>query len=90
MTADHLGCYGSATPTPNLDQLARDGSVFLDATAHSPLTLPSHASILTGTTPLYHGIKDNGRYELLEEFETLAEMLQKSGYQTAAFVGGGS
>lgn len=87
LRADHLGCYGSATPTPNLDQLARDGSVFLDATAHSPLTLPSHASILTGTTPLYHGIKDNGRYELLEEFETVAEMLKRSGYQTAAFVG---
>ncbi len=87
LRADHLGCYGSATPTPNLDQLARDGSIFLDATAHSPLTLPSHASILTGTTPLYHGIKDNGRYELLKKFETLAEMLKERGYKTAAFVG---
>ena len=87
LRADHLGSYGGKTLTPNLDRLARDGSVFLDATAHSPLTLPSHASILTGTTPLYHGIKDNGRYELLEEFETLAEMLKQSGYKTAAFVG---
>ncbi len=88
LRADHLGSYGNATPTPNVDRLAEEGSLFLDATAHSPLTLPSHASILTGTTPLYHGIKDNGRYELLEEFETLAEMLKKSGYPTAAFVGG--
>ena len=88
LRADHLGSYGGGNPTPNLDRLARGGCVFLDATAHSPLTLPSHASILTGTTPLYHGIKDNGRYALLEEFETLAEMLKKSGYTTAAFVGG--
>lgn len=88
LRADHLGCYGGEIPTPNLDQLAREGSLFLDATAQSPLTLPSHCSILTGTTPLYHGVRDNGRYQLPEQIDTLAEILKRVGYSTAAFVGG--
>jgi arylsulfatase A-like enzyme/Flp pilus assembly protein TadD len=70
-----------------LDQVAGEGSVFLDATAHSPLTLPSHSSILTGTTPIYHGVKDNGRYRLPDEIDTLAEILKGAGFSTAAFVG---
>lgn len=87
LRADYVGCYGGDIPTPHLDQVAGEGSVFLDATAHSPLTLPSHSSILTGTTPIYHGVKDNGRYRLPDEIDTLAEILKGAGYSTAAFVG---
>jgi len=87
LRADHVGCYGGKVPTPHLDRLASEGSIFLDVVAQCPMTLPSHASILTGTTPIYHGIKVNGRYRLHEDIDTLAEMLNRAGYGTAAFIG---
>ncbi|HSF20219.1 MAG TPA: sulfatase-like hydrolase/transferase [Vicinamibacteria bacterium] len=87
LRADRLGIYGSGVPTPNLDRLARAGVYFTNVYAQSPLTLPSHSSILTGTYPTFHGVRDNGRYRLSEEMETLAEILKHAGYQTAAFVG---
>jgi len=52
--ADRLGCYGYVkAATPNLDSLAGQGTKFLNAHTHVPLTLPSHCSIMTGTLPLY-------------------------------------
>ena len=66
--------------------LGRHGVVFLDATAHAPLTLPSHASILTGRYPTSHGIRDNSGYALAESVPTLATLLHGAGYHTAAFV----
>ncbi|MFQ5793142.1 MAG: sulfatase-like hydrolase/transferase, partial [Acidobacteriota bacterium] len=52
-----------------------------------PLTLPSHASILTGNYPPTHGVRDNGAYRLGDEQVTVAEILTAQGYATAAFVG---
>ncbi len=49
--ADVLGCYGGQAETPNLDRLAADGVRFDFAHAHAVLTLPSHASILSGLYP---------------------------------------
>src|SRR5690348_1413283 len=58
--ADHVGCYGDRQAhTPNLDALDRDGVHFLTTVASVPLTLPSHCSILTGTYPPLHGVRDN-------------------------------
>ncbi|MFQ5739696.1 MAG: sulfatase-like hydrolase/transferase [Acidobacteriota bacterium] len=86
--ADHLGCYGyAAARTPVLDQLAREGIRFEKAFSAVPLTLPSHATILTGTYPTYHGIHDNSGYVLSPQRTTLAEVLKKAGYATGAFVG---
>jgi len=60
LRADRLGCYGSRdVATPNLDRLAREGAMALDATVHVPLTRPSHASLLTGRLPAEHGLRDN-------------------------------
>src|SRR5919106_466550 len=57
--ADHLPMYGyKQVKTPNLDALARESYIFEDAIAHAPLTLPSHASMLTGLLPINHGIRD--------------------------------
>ena len=56
--------------------------------AHAPLTAPSHASILTGLTPLGHGVRDNGAYVLPPSVRTLAEDFREAGYRTAAFVSG--
>ena len=87
LRADRLGAYGGKAVTPFLDILAREGALFENVFAQSPLTLPSHASILTGTYPTYHGVRDNGRFQLSQDQETLAEILKSSGYQTGAFVG---
>lgn len=83
--ADHLGPYGyPAARTPTLDQLAREGIVFTKAYAQVPLTIPSHSSILTGTWPFHHGVRDNGDHFLSEKEQTLAESLKGFGYRTGA------
>jgi arylsulfatase A-like enzyme/Tfp pilus assembly protein PilF len=88
LRADHLGCYGySKIETPNLDRVAREGVKFQNALCQVPLTLPSHTSILTGTYPLYHGIRDNAGFFLDESFITLAKVLQSGGFKTGAAVG---
>ncbi len=85
--ADHLGCYGRRDArTPRLDRLAAEGVRFENAIADAPITLPSHASILTGLYPFEHGVRNNGNFYLGERFETLATVLRKRGYRTAAFV----
>jgi len=87
--ADHFGFEGYATArTPNLDRFAQSGAYFWSCTAPVPVTLPSHASILTGTNPVYHGARDNGLYGVAPDNETLAEILSAQGYTTAAFVSG--
>jgi arylsulfatase A-like enzyme/Tfp pilus assembly protein PilF len=87
LRADHLGAYASRAVTPHLDRLASSGVVFENAVAHVPVTLPSHASLLTGTYPFRHGVRDNGSFRLAEDRETLAESFRAGGYRTAAFVG---
>jgi len=88
LRADHLSCNGAANvATPNLDQLAIGGANFSRARASVPLTLPSHASILTGNYPPTHGIRDNAAAGLPAEQVTLAEVLHAKGYETVAFLG---
>jgi arylsulfatase A-like enzyme/tetratricopeptide (TPR) repeat protein len=84
--ADRLGSYGYAgAKTPRLDALAGEGVRFARAYAPAPLTLPSHATILSGLYPAAHGVRNNGR-ELDPKFRTLAEILKGHGFATAAFV----
>lgn len=85
--ADRLGCYGyPLARTPAIDTLAKQGVRFTNATTTAPITLPAHASIMTGLLPPAHGVRDNGAYALADEYTTLAEVLEKEGYATAAFV----
>ena len=88
LRADHVSAYGGpqAPATPAFDRLAGSGVLFEQAVAPAPLTLPSHASILTGQWPFRHGVRDNGGFRLSESIPTLAEVLQNHGYRTAAFV----
>jgi arylsulfatase A-like enzyme/tetratricopeptide (TPR) repeat protein len=89
LRADRLGCYGyRAAVTPTLDGLAARGVRFAVAVAHAPLTAPSHASILTGLTPLHHGVRDNGAYALPPSARSVARDFHEAGYRTAAFVSG--
>jgi len=88
LRADRVGAYGSTRVlTPTLDRLAAEGLRFATAYAHVPLTLPSHASLLTGSYPTRHGVRDNGAFRLDDKLPTLAGALKSSGYRTAAFVG---
>jgi arylsulfatase A-like enzyme/Flp pilus assembly protein TadD len=85
---DRLSCYSQRyLQTPNIDRVAAGGVVFTRAFAHSPMTLPSHANILLGTTPLQHGVHDNGIFRVPENLPNLATYLKQSGYATGAVVG---
>lgn len=85
--ADRLGYSGyPRARTPNLDYLAREGACFYNAYSPVPLTLPSHCSIMTGTYPLFHQVRNNGFYYLSPESITLAEIMKENGFTTAAFV----
>jgi arylsulfatase A-like enzyme len=87
--ADRLGCYGNASAeTPWMDRLAADGVLFERAETAAPITLPAHVSILTGTYPAYHGVRNNGVYRLGPRAVTLAEVLHSHGYKTGAVISG--
>ncbi|PYX51146.1 MAG: hypothetical protein DMG79_04065 [Acidobacteria bacterium] len=85
--ADRMGFLGNKHGlTPNLDLVARQGVVFERAYSQAPLTPVSHATIFTGTYPQFHTVTDFG-HPLPALLPYLPEILQKSGYHTAAFIG---
>ena len=87
LRADHVHCYGyEPIQTPALDSLAKDGIRFTLAFTPSPITNTSHTSILTGLLPSTHGVTDFA-VPLAPTHTTLAELLKKKGYHTAAFIG---
>jgi choline-sulfatase len=87
LRADHLPLYGYASGrTPNLDALGGEGIVFDDVYSHCPLTLPAHASMLTGLTPPHHGVHDNAGFTLKPGARTLAVRFHDSGRATGAAV----
>jgi arylsulfatase A-like enzyme/Flp pilus assembly protein TadD len=87
LRADHVHCYGyERIRTPALDVLAAQGIRFGQAFTPSPITNSSHTSIMTGLLPSSHGVSDFG-VPLGAQYSTLAELLAKGGYHTAAFIG---
>jgi arylsulfatase A-like enzyme len=88
LRADHLGCYGGKwTKTPALDALAERGVRFETAISPAPLTLPAHASLMTGLDPPRHGVRNNSTFRLDGGIPTLAERMRDRGFATAAFIG---
>jgi arylsulfatase A-like enzyme/Tfp pilus assembly protein PilF len=86
--ADHLGAYGYRdAETPALDGLAAEGVRFASASSTVPLTLPAHATILSGLLPPHHGLHSNGVGRFPETAPHLAARLKAAGYRTGAFVG---
>jgi arylsulfatase A-like enzyme/tetratricopeptide (TPR) repeat protein len=83
LRADRVG----AGITPEIDALAASGVAFTGARANVPLTLPSHTTILTGTLPPSHGVRENGAGRFDGSRPTLATIFKKRGYRTGAFVG---
>ena len=104
LRADRLNAYGyrDRTVSPHLDGLARDGILFESHVSASPWTTPAHLSLLTSLSPHSHGVTasvawlmkglgQGGQYQrLADSHETLAEVLARGGYATAAFTGGGT
>lgn len=89
LRADRVGRIDSGRPlTPNIDRWAADAAVFDRAYAHTVTTLPSHANILLGTTPAFHGVHDNTNFVVPAALPTMAAHLKAAGYATAAFIGG--
>lgn len=85
--ADHVGAYGAATgATPGIDAFAREAIVFEQAIAAAPLTLPSHATLLSGILPFRAGVRINGTDEVPATVPLIAEAFAGAGYETAAFV----
>lgn len=86
-----LGCYGGANAvTPNLDQLARDGARFTQASVATPVCSPSRATYLTGRHGMQLGITDwiseeeeTAGVGLPGEVVTWPEVLQAAGWKTA-------
>ena len=87
---DHLGCYGYERPTsPNLDAFAKHSLIFENAYANAPWTRPAVSSLLTGLLPSGH--RAVARESLLaDKHETMGELLQKQGYQTALVTANGN
>jgi arylsulfatase len=87
LRADHVGAYGYFRgTTPNLDALAREATLFRNATAVSSYTLPTHASMLTGLPPSLHGAATRSR--ISSALETLPERLASEGYWVQGLVSG--
>jgi arylsulfatase A-like enzyme len=85
--ADRMGFLGARDGlTPNLDSMARQGVVFAQAYAQAPLTVASHATILTGTYPQIHRASEFA-VPLPTTLPYLPDLLHAAGYRTAAFVG---
>jgi arylsulfatase len=98
LRADHLGCYGYFRKTsPFLDQLASESLLFEHCYCTIPHTTPSHCSIMTGVTPLEHGVTGNS-FQATDDVQkaralvtspqlmTWAQILQKHGWKTGGFV----
>lgn len=87
LRADHLPVYGyRGVATPAIDALARDSIVFENAYSNVPLTLPSHACLLTGLLPFENGVRDNLGFRLDPAHRTVAALLRGAGYATGAAV----
>jgi arylsulfatase A-like enzyme len=88
LRADHLSTFGySRLTSPHIDRLARQGVQFDNAYTVVPLTGPSHISIMTSLYPQQHGAEINGMHMADHPRPiTLAQILHRFGYSTAAFV----
>ncbi len=92
LRADHLSCYGYHRPnSPTIDRLATEGTRFTDCFSQTTHTIPSFTSLLTGLSPVSHGIvgtiwciPNENIHVLDDNIPMLAEFLQKEDYLTCA------
>lgn len=85
--ADRIGAYGrDSAGTDHIDALAARGVFFERAITPVPITLPAHTSLMTGSLPVFHGVRDNGLFMVDPGLDTLAEVFGSEGFRTAAFI----
>jgi arylsulfatase A-like enzyme/Flp pilus assembly protein TadD len=87
ITIDTFRADRITAATPTLARLGREGVRFDAADSPVPLTLPAHASLLSGLWPLHHGLRNNGVGSFPTDRDTLATISARAGYRTGAFVG---
>ena len=87
LRADHLSAYGySKIRTPDIDSFGDKGTIYLRIDSQIPLTMPSHASLMTSTYPFENRVEENSE-SVPSGVVTLASVLRANGYRTAAFIG---
>ena len=87
LRADHLPAWGyRGVATPHLDALRSDSVLFANAYSQAPLTLASHASLLTGLLPPRSGVRDNFGFTLAAGTPTIASFLRSAGYSTGGAI----
>ncbi len=84
---DKMSCYGyERNTTPNVDEVAKEGTVYTNAYTQGVWTLPTHCSLFTGLYPSEHGLlaaNEELDIQLDKGIPTLAEQLRELGYVTA-------
>lgn len=84
-----IGSYGSKTPTPNIDRMAREGMRFTDFYVGQAVCSASRAALLTGCYPGRVGVQGayppNSKVGLNPKEITIAEVLKSRGYATAIY-----
>lgn len=79
---DRFGCYGYDRPTsPNIDKIAAEATTYETCVSSATWTLPSHTSMFTGLAVSQHGVNGDNK-KLTPQIPTLAQILQRSGYDT--------
>lgn len=87
LRADALACYGGAPDVgARLCEIGSEGTRFDWAFSTAPTTSPSIASVLTSRWVPDHGVTQNLRTQLAADVDTVAEVLKRAGYTTAAVV----
>lgn len=88
--ADRLSCYGYRRITsPNIDRIARSGTLFENAIAQASVTPVSHAAIFTGRNPYANGLRvlhGPVAYVVRKDVPMLAEVLGDVGYTSGGFI----
>lgn len=87
LRSDRLAAYATSnSSTPAIDALARESVVFEHAFSPVPQTLPAHAAMMTGLSPLELNVRDNIGYSLADGADTMAEAFSRAGYRTGGAV----
>lgn len=87
LRADRIGaCREGRSLTPAIDQLARGATLFTACYVPCARTAPSLISLLTGTWPHVHGIRDNyvPDHQFQLDMPSLPQLLARAGYRSAA------